>query len=317
MLNVRTLSLLLTPLLFASAKVFAGCTFVASPETVRVVLPNLAVDPNIPVGGVIGGKTLSVARLLTLNCTGSTTYRSSLLGSWATPSATVPGVYETGLPGIGVKVSDFVLPERSVPVTNAALSPNQTLGLSGSDIQLLFYRTGTIEPGNFPTGVVARFTLPGPSGSATNILSLQVTAGGARIKSCYAKSPSITVPLGRHQRTEFNGPGSTSDMVAFNVELTCQGDNMPVKVSFSASGGSASPEPGVIPLDGSEGSASGVAVKVVRASGAALQFDTEETYHTGAETSITIPLRAGYVQTASKITPGIANTAMTFTITQN
>jgi major type 1 subunit fimbrin (pilin) len=313
MLKTRMLSLLLAPLLLLSVKAFAGCTMAASPETIRVVLPTFYVDPNIPVGGVIGGKTVSAARLLTVMCTGSTTYRSALLGDWATPSATVPGVYETGLPGIGVKVTDFVMPDRYVPVTNAALPPNQTLGLNGSDIRLLFYRTGEIVPGNFPTGIVARFSL----GTTANILSLQITAGGAKIKSCYASSPSITVPLGSHQRSVFNGVGSTSEMKSFNVELTCQGDNMPVNVSFSSSGATSSPEPGVIPLDGSEGSATGVAVKVVKGDGSPVQFDTAETYHTAGETSISIPLRAGYVQTAGTITPGVANTAMTFTITQN
>lgn len=306
----------LLPLAFISAKVFAtGCSF-GSPEVERIMLPNFAIDPNLPVGSIIASKTISKAGIVALTCTGSTRYISTMQGAWSTESTVVPGVYETGLPGIGVKVSDYITPEKYVPQT-AQLSPNMTTPLMGNDIRLNFYRTGKIVPGNFPVGQVANFSLPGKTGAMVKVLTLQLFSGGARIKSCYAKNVNIVIQLGRHGKKEFTGIGSGTAPKLFNVDLVCQGDRLPVEVSFDPSGGSDSYQDGVIPLDGSENSATGIAIKVMNRDASPLQFGVKRTYHTNAESSISIPLLANYIQTEKIIKPGLANSAMTFTITQN
>ncbi len=289
-----------------------GCSF--SPKTFQLKIPELAVAPNVPVGSVLLARTFSAKGPAAVCPTGSPLYKSMMMGPWATLSS-IPGVYETGVPGIGVRIDDFVL-DGFVPLSQQ-IPPNQALAIMGKDVRLLFYRTGDIEPGNFPAGIVARFQLQGTNGTLGNLLTQQVVSGSVRIKSCYAKSPNIIVPMGQVQRNVFNGVGSTSPVKSFKFDMTCQGDGLPVDVSYDVMAGTSSPETGVIPLDNVEGSATGVAIKVMNNDGSPLQFNMPTRYHLNHEPSISIPLKAAYVQTNKKITAGVANATMTFTITQN
>lgn len=292
----------------------AGCD-IKAPGTQRITLPDLLLDPNLPLGSVIGSQTLSLAGMAAQRCVGSIPYQSMMSGSWSRPSGTLPGVYETGVPGVGVKVSDYLFSDRTVPLAET-LRPDPNAPLSGSDIQLLFYRTGDISPGSFPGGEVARFTLPDASGDPVVALSLQAVAGSVRLKSCYAKSPNLTVQLGRVNRSAFVGMSSSVAPTSFNVELVCQGD-LPVKVAFSTVGGASSPEPGIVPIESGEGNASGVAIKIMHRDGSPLRFDTPQPYRLHGEPQVTIPLLATYTPIGTSITPGKAHAAITFTITQN
>ncbi|MFD1804374.1 fimbrial protein [Mixta tenebrionis] len=292
----------------------AGCEL-GTPRTQQFTLPDLLVDPNQPPGSVIGSKTIAIAGDLAQNCTGSVNWQSVLTGSWASPSGVLPDVYETGIPGVGVKVSDALLPDSFMPV-NTTLTPDSSRPLIGSDVQLLFYRTGDITPGSFPGGEVARFMLTDSSGNLATALTLQAASGSVRMKSCYAKSNNLVVQLGSVNRSSFTGVGSTVAPTAFAVELVCQG-NLPVKVSFSSAGGAPSPEPGIVPIQDGAGAASGIAIKVMHRDGRPLHFDTPEAYHLAGEPEISIPLLASYTPTGIKVTPGTARGAMTFTITQD
>ena len=292
----------------------AGCD-ISVPKTQRIALPDLFIDPNLPPGSVIGVKTVNVAGWIAQGCSGSIGWQSVMTGNWSSLSDALPGVYNTGIPGVGVKVSDYLHSDRFVPLA-MTLTPAPNTPLLGADIQLLFYRTGDITPGSFPGGEVVRFTLPDNEGNPTNILSLQVVSGSVRIKSCYAKSPNLIVQLGSVNRSAFTGPGSIVTPTAFKVELLCQGD-LPVNVSFSSASSAPSTEPGIVPIDNVPGSASGVAIKVMQRDGSPLRFDSPQSYHSAGEREIAIPLLATYTAVSNSITPGAARGAITFTITQN
>ncbi|MBV4412630.1 fimbrial protein [Enterobacteriaceae bacterium YMB-R22] len=306
----------LLALVMLSAKALAvGCT-VSVNTPLKIALPTFAIDPNLPVGSILAAKTLSTGGVIGACTGGSIRYTSTMLGAWAAQSSSMPGVYETGVPGVGVKISDYIIEGNFVPGITQ-LSPNMTIPLSARDIKLTFYRTGPITPGNFVTGKIASFSLPNTTNSPVDILTIQILSGGIRIKSCYAKHTNIIVPLGSHNRAEFSGPGSMTTPKIFNVELTCQGDSLPVFISFGPAVGATSPQAGVIPILSEDLSATGVGVKVMNQDGTPVQFGKQVTYHTNYEKAITIPLQASYIQTGNMITPGSANAAMTFTITQN
>jgi type 1 fimbria pilin len=292
----------------------AGCE-IGAPRTQRIALPDLFIDPNLPPGSIIGIKTVSVAGWIAQSCSGSIDWRSMMTGNWSSVSDALPGVYNTGIPGVGVKVSDYLYSDRFVPLATT-LTPAPNTPLLGADIQLLFYRTGDITPGSFPGGEVVRFTLPDSEGNPANVLSLQVVSGSVRIKSCYAKSPNLIVQLGHVNRSAFAGPGSIVTPTAFKIELLCQGD-LPVNVSFSSASSAPSTEPGIVPIDNVPGSASGVAIKVMQRDGSPLRFDMPQRYHSAGEREIAIPLLATYTAVSNTITPGAARGAITFTITQN
>ena len=311
---MKKLAVIIACLMTATSAWAAGCD-IGTPKTQQISLPDLIVDPNLPPGSVIGSKTVSVTGGLAQSCTGSVPYQSMMTGSWGTPSSVMPDVYETGVPGVGVKVTDYLLPNRNVPVA-MTLTPEANSPLIGSDIQLLFYRTGEIKPGIFPGGEVVRFSLPDSSGNTTNVLSLQVASGSVRMKSCYAKSPNLIVQLGSVNRSVFVGMGSTVTPTSFQIELVCQGD-LPVNVSFSSASSAPSSVPGIVPIDNAPGSASGIAIKIMYRDGSPLRFDTPQTYHTFGKREIAIPLLATYTPIAKAITPGAVRGAITFTITQN
>ncbi len=292
----------------------ASCD-IGAPKTQRIALSDLFVDPNLPPGSLLDSKLISVAGWMAQRCDGSVPYHSSMAGGWSRPSTTMPGVYDTGVPGVGVKITDYHFSDRFVPQT-ATLTPAGDAPVPGSDIQLMFYRTGDITPGSFPGGEVARFSLPDSSGNLTNVLSLQVVSGEVRIKSCYAKTPSQTVQLGAISRSAFSGYGSSVAPTAFDIELLCQGD-LPVNVSFSSASSTPSPEPGMVPIDSAPGAASGVAIKITYRDGSPLYFDTPRSYHHDGERQIAIPLLAAYTSLGKQVTPGTVRAAMTFTITQN
>ncbi|ARJ41392.1 hypothetical protein B1H58_04805 [Pantoea alhagi] len=298
----------------ATSGLAAGCD-IGAPKTQRVALSDLIIDPNLPPGSLLDSKIINVAGWMAQSCSGSVPYHSAMTGSWSRPSAVMPGVYDTGVPGVGVKITDYRFSDRFVPLT-ATLTPEGDAPVLGSDIQLLFYRTGDTTPGSFPGGEVARFSLPDSNGNLTSVLSLQLVSGDVRIKSCYAKTPNQTVQLGTISRSAALGYGSSVAPTAFKIELLCQGD-LPVNVSFSAASSVPSPEPGIVPIDNIPGAATGVAIKIMYRDGSPLYFDTPRTYHNQGEREIAIPLLAAYTPLGNKVTPGTARAAITFTITQN
>lgn len=292
----------------------AGCD-IGAPKTQRVMLSDLIIDPNLPPGSLLDSKIVNVAGWMAQSCSGSVPYRSTMSGSWSQPNAMIPGVYDSGVPGVGVKITDYRFSDRYVPQSTTLTSTGDN-PIMGSDIQLLFYRTGDITPGSFPGGEIARFSLPDSDGNLTDVLSLQLISGEVRIKSCYAKTPNQTVELGTIHRDAILGYGSTIAPTAFKIELLCQGD-LPVNVSFSSASSMPSPDAGIVPIDNIPGAATGVAIKVLYRDGSPLNFDTPRTYHQAGEREIAIPLLAAYTPISDTITPGATRAAITFTITQN
>ena len=313
-MNKRIAALMLIAGVLITARGWAACD-IGAPKTQRISLPDLIIDPNLPPGSLLDSKIINVAGWMAQSCSGSVQYRSAMAGSWATPNAMMPGVYDTGVPGVGVKITDYHFSDRFVP-QSVTLTPAADTPVMGSDIQLLFYRTGDITPGNFPGGEVAHFSLPDSDGNLIKVLNLQLVSGAVRIKSCYAKTPNQTVQLGSISRGNALGYGNTVSPTAFKIELLCQGD-LPVNVAFSSASSQPSPEPGIVPIDNVSGAASGVAIKIMYRDGSPLYFDTPRTYHNAGESEIAIPLLAAYTAISDKITPGAVRAAITFTITQN
>ncbi|HCR3023301.1 MULTISPECIES: fimbrial protein [Serratia] len=291
--------------------VYAG-TCTTNAKTARMGLLTLAVDPRIEVGEQLAVRTENSINGTTFSflCSGSVAYRSM---SPLTPSA-LPGVFETGIEGVGVTISDLWQSNKNVPV-NTAISPNLlTPWINRNDVRLTFIKTGPIKTGGDMGGkIIARYYL-----DSTSILDLSISGMKVIQKSCLVdlNYKNQTVNLGSPKRSEFNGVGSTaaSSERNFSVVLQCQEDNIPVQVTFEAAGNS----PGVGMIDIADGAdaAKGVAVEVLDENRNPLTFSRPINYHTAAEKEIRIPLMARYKQTGA-ISPGQADAVMTFTITQN
>jgi len=272
----------------------------------------LAIDPRVSIGDTLGYRYSKgyTGQILVVGCTGSSPYRSA---STLTASTTVEGAYETGISGVGVIIGDLYKAGMKVPYS-VSLSPNAlTPWTSQNDVRLTFVKTGPITPGKSGSKVYSNFYLNSSIFSSLTISSLTVIQ-----KSCLAdvNSQNQIVDLGSPKRSEFSGPGSTaaSSERNFSIKLQCEADNIPVQVTFDPVGTSTGD--GLLPVNAEIDSATGVAVEVLDAKRTPLSFATAKTYHNASEKTIEIPLIARYKQTGT-VTPGTANAAMTFTITQN
>lgn len=273
---------------------------------------SLAIDPRAAVGDILAyrySKGFS-GQTLVIGCTGSSPYRSASL---LTASSIVSGAFDTGIPGVGVIIGDLYNTAMKVPYS-ISLSPNALTpwGPSG-EVRLTYVKTGPITPGTVGTKVYANYYLNSSVFTSLTVSSLTVSQ-----KSCLVdvNSQTQTINLGSPRRSEFTGVGSSaaSSERKFDVVLQCEANNIPVQVSFDPAGSSSGN--GMLAIDTGTSAAGGVAVEVLDVNRKPLVFSVLTTYHNSSETVIKIPLIAHYKQ-VGKVTPGAANAAMTFTITQN
>ncbi|ENL7674391.1 fimbrial protein [Enterobacter hormaechei] len=142
------------------------------------------------------------------------------------------------------------------------------------------------------------------------------------------QTPDVIVPMGKYKTTDFTGVGSTSPWVDFNIELNnCPGNypgyrNGLVKnnISILINSVYGNPTPESFSLKSGTGSATGIDMQVRKQNDTSMismgtGFDPlgPVTGNTGV-TQLRIPLQARYIQSGGQVTPGLAESALTFTI---
>lgn len=286
-------------------------------NTYNLNLSSMPIDPDVPVGTV-----LYTARLDTtgpkLSCPINSSrgkYSSKMLGNFTkiTGSNSYGNIYATGITGIGIQIRDLEQSAKAVPYSRSMNSGELYLWSTDKKTVISFIKTGPVGNEKSKTGQAAQFQVDDwiVAKIAVNVSFSWIT------KSCVADPNSRfqNVWLGSIPAKSFTSMGSTSDDKSFSIKLKCKEDAIPVYVSFEPTTGSTGT--GLINIDTSvESAAKGVAVEVLDGkTGKPLVFSTDNKYHTGAETTIDIPLIARYKRTGT-VTPGTANAAMTFTINQ-
>lgn len=305
------LNLLLAGLLSANGY---AATCILNPQSVKIPLMTLAVDPNADVGEelVVRSNSGLVNKTLVVGCTGgSSAYRST---SPLTPSTTYPGAYETGITGLGIIIGDLWNPGRTVEYSETIAPGPLTPWTIHNNVRLRFVKIGPIASGgSVGAKVVARYTLNGKPVADLTITGIRVIK-----KSCLVDvhSRRQTVNLGSPPKSEFSGVGSVANSSErpFKIKINCENDNIPVQLSFDALG--TSPGVGMIDIQQQDQAAEGVAVEVLDSNRQPIKWGEEKTYHSKGEADITLSMIAHYKQTGA-IKAGKANAAMTFTITQN
>ncbi|BCV60088.1 hypothetical protein TUM17384_40330 [Shewanella algae] len=261
------------------------------------------------------------------------------------PKATI---YQTGVPGIGVMMATSNGPfPSSINFTRTPENRNRNYKYKNSDITLLLIKTGKVQPGtirgmNLPTASI-RFKAPG-----TNILWARVKIRGTiNIVSQTCNISNVNVPMGQHKiGDKLTKTGAKTGWFDASIRLTnCprfygtlnDGNNTYYNHTTGASntgtytknilGVSISPNTSII--DNSQGimsiksttnSAKGVAIQLAEFSNGFNQYIKfgnllNYTLLNNNRTTFTIPLKARYIQTESKVTPGRADATATFTLT--
>ncbi|MEB6622478.1 fimbrial protein [Enterobacter roggenkampii] len=157
------------------------------------------------------------------------------LSSWN--SAPYAGkVYETGIPGIGVAISDWGnAVTQTIPYANGgtrvfnAQGTDIYFGISSSTRYISLVKIGPISPGsyplnagNLPSAKIYYDNAPGQPVVTglpiiSNILQYQ---GVLNISAQTCTTPDVNVPLGKYDaNTDFSGIGSTTPWVKVGLEL--------------------------------------------------------------------------------------------------
>ncbi|WP_269790122.1 fimbrial protein [Stenotrophomonas sp. Iso1] len=318
----------------AAPSALANCvlrsnTFV--PQDVQMDMGQVVILPGTPIGGVI--KELRVAinqRSSVANCTGG----GSAMGRYVNAAQQIPvpgfaNVFATDVAGVGIRVyRDSGQIQAYYPHT-LLLSNTSLVDLAGGTFRVELIKTaaqtgsGVIAPnGRFTTyyydGNGSRFPVLTSTfkGSGTTVVnaSCQVQAG----------SRNIVVDFGSVPNTTFNGVGSRAVDRDFDIQLTCQGSNLPqyqspVSIRLDATQDSSN-RPGVLALAAGGNRATRIGIEVVQREGAVeSQLRFGEAVPIGrtvvGSNTLTLPLRARYIQTvAGTVGPGTASGSATFTI---
>ena len=269
---------------------------------------NIAVQRDAPVGSVIatattgaynGGNTIA-------GCTEAWTFRQELT-KWQTLSAQGNGVYNTNVPGVGIRMTS---PSGKVLPYDLPINANTYVNINGDGIKAELIKTGDITGGTLDTGMLARASV------VNQFYIANVTLNGNNTitsESCTVTTPTVNVPMDDHEKSEFSGVGSTTEWVNFDIGLTCDvGARINVRIDAAADPSASSQ--GVMQLD--SGGASGVGIQLhYRPDDATVQYGQERFYWQSVYGDEIVQLKARYYQTAQTITPGPANATATFTLT--
>ena len=308
---------------FYSNKVSANCTVagdIVRPYHRHFPSSTIEVDSSLPMYSTLGTITsYTTTNILTeLICTEQYV---SLLTTSNRPAHS-SGIYETGLPGIGMKLSIPVF-APTIPgsiIHDAATSPS-IYHYVPAIIELV--KIGYIPSGgNIPTGSLLTVNLP--DSNYLQVIDAALTAP-ITIKlarpSCAAITPNLTINLGEISILDFNSSGRTTPD-NFSIDLTCTGGttsaDLHVTLTDANNPANTTSQLGLSP----DSTAEGIALEVNNRFGV-VSFGPEmeglgnpgqwTDGSTGAG-SYSIPLSVNYVRLPGPIKGGTANSGVTYTL---
>lgn len=221
-----------------------------------------------------------------------------------------------------------------------------------SNFELILIKLGDVTPGVLVGSTLPVVSLFGNFGDARMRGFSMGISGNIQIVSSTCRTPDVSVPMGSHLTSKFTGLNSSTGWTDFSIALNdCPafngiytttgpawssqsgtsplGTNVgsgslvsntlqyridPARTAINTNNGVLSLDPGAT---GSAPAATGVGVQVQNRNGNSVILGANQSSGLTLrpnEGSYTIPLRARYLQTASKVTPGPANASATFTI---
>ncbi|PRC91952.1 fimbrial protein [Solimicrobium silvestre] len=307
---------------------------------------SLSVAQDAPVGTQIG-PDIETGPLQLYTCTGN--YSSQSLGLkpiGGVLHGMINGrrVFKTGIAGIGYALglrsigncdgssayldgveftSERLGPLNRLFCTYPGLMPVQPMR---GQFLLAFYKIGATNGGSLASYVVGASVIrnnqsywENPNSSTESKLTIK----GLAVTTVSCSLSDIVVPMGdTNTQQMFNGVGSRLNPVPFTIHLNnCRaGPNTSVKYQFDPLMPAFDAKNGILALNAGGArrlAATGIGIEIRAAGGteAVQAFGVPHVFGkiTTGE-NYTIPLNARYIQTAAKITGGIANSAMTFTL---
>jgi major type 1 subunit fimbrin (pilin) len=323
-------------LMTVSSGAWALTTCTGAAQAVTVSMPaNISVPRDAAVGTPLSEWVTTPATTSWWTCSATvqeaigTGFSALLTGSGATftDTSVVYNVFNTSLSGVGIAIGykayangcGWLSAWKTVPLSNVgSLFCNATaLYGDGGQLQARLVKTGPITAGTVSAASIAKAQLYANGAyNTTWPVTFSTTATQVQVQSCV--TPDVQVPLGQHKVSELKGVGTFTSSTAFNIALnSCPTGMTSVSYQIDALTTILDSSASVVALD-SRSSAAGAGVQLLDGSGNVFALGTPKVFsgYSGATGgNLTIPLQARYYQTGSTVTGGIANTAMTFTMT--
>ncbi|MEX9252131.1 fimbrial protein [Pseudenterobacter timonensis] len=298
-----------------------------SPDMPRMInVAALSVPTTLAPGDTIPGSEQTVH--IAGNCDNNADRGLEIISCYYGTGSEIPGlqgVYDSGVPGIGVALMNdrgqrisgaggVECDSRGTPVGYISDDAQKNFSF---DITLELVKTSdAVQPGTlvqaqtvFGIGVFGHEGIGSPNhiAYAGNIELQNVT--------CSVLPKNLTVRLGDFPLSDFIGVGTLSTPAQeFNVSVTCNTTVQP-EVKITSANGYDTAFAGVIKLTQDSGVATGVGVRMLF-DGKLATFDQYISTAGAARANETleIPFQVRYEQTSSVVTPGPANTVATITL---
>lgn len=302
----------------------ATCTSPDMPKMINVA--SISVPTTLAVGETIPGteQTVHIAG----NCDQSGDKGLEIVSCCYGSGAEIPGlkgVYDSGVPGVGVALKNeegqrisgaggVQCDSRGTPIGYVSSDGSQSFSFQ---VTLELVKTSdTVSSGTlvqaqtrFGIGVFGHEGIGNPNDIAYsgNVILHQVT--------CSVLPKNLTVNLGDFPVSDFVSVGMLSSPAqSFDVTVNCDTTVQP-EVKVTSSNGYETAFEGVLKLTQQTGMATGVGVQMVFDDNIAT-FDTyvNTQREAVANETLTIPFQVRYEQVSDVVTPGPANTVATITL---
>lgn len=316
-------------LILGSAALFmphakATCSTPDMPKMINVA--TISVPTTLAVGATIPGteQTLHVAG----NCNHPYESGMEIISCYYGNGSEIPGltgVYDTGVPGVGIALRNdqgqrisgggkTACDSRSTPIGYVSTDGYQSFDFNVT-LELVktsdAVQSGTLLQAQteFGIGVYGNDGIGSP-----NVIAY---AGNVNVQNvtCSVQPKNLTISLGDFPVSDFIGVGTLSQPAqTFNVSVNCNTTVQP-EVKISSANGYEEGFQGVIKLTQESGMARGVGVRMLFDDNIAT-FDTYVSTQRPAQANETleIPFQVRYVQTQPDVFPGRANSVATLTL---
>lgn len=286
----------------------------------------ITASPTLAVGDVIASQQVSESGVKVGGCwAGTIPFTGEFLDAYSTPSAVGGPVYNTNLPGVGIKA--HVNPTTiyiNTTTGNACNTGEFYFGSNTScydpadfglydrmDVMFSLVKTGNITPGSLTKGSMSIVMADG-----VPLATYAVTGGTITVPTCSVVTPSSNVMLGNHLTTDFTGAGSVTASQNVQVQLNCPESGMKVFATLNATQDTSTAQSGAIKLTPSSGlTAGGVAVQMLDNNNNGIPLNSQIQYMTTTQGTFDFGWKARYLQTGSAVTAGDANAYATISLT--
>jgi len=331
------------------AQAITHCAWLVAPGPMRydIDLGETWVARDAPVGSMIGQARFipqAEAQGREIRCdndgSGTLTFQASAaaplhpnplppVGGWNVDGK----VIETGVPGVGLYIrlgfpftggaSNAFTPRDDVAIPYAG-DNSRDVGATPLQINTLFATYTLIKTGPIPAGL-QRFGTHMARSQITDLgsaLDIHVS-GGVHQAQCTLKANAVSadpVQLGSHEVADFTGVGSTTAATDFHITLSdCEDDPAgSIARAFIRLEGARGSVPllpgiGVFGLS-SNSSAAGIAIQLLRSDNSPMPLQQDEPVSALSLGITRLDFKARYYQMEAKVTPGLAEGALDFTI---